>query len=147
MTTELAAQTPTERAEALVRLTSRLTVLLEQETDLFEARRPHEAVHLQTEKMRLATLYRAETQRAAREPERLSGLAPALKDRLRTATEHFNPALARNHASEEALKVLTEGLVRAIAEEASRQKQSQAGYGPSAARYGAVGALACNQTA
>ncbi len=147
MTTELAAHTPDERAEALVRLTSRLTVLLDQETGLFEARRPHEAVNLQTEKMRLATLYRAETQRAAREPERLAGLAPALKDRLRTATEAFNAALARNHAAVEALKVLTEGLVRAIAEEAARQKQSQAGYGPSAAKYGVVGALACNQTA
>ncbi|MCC5995752.1 MAG: flagellar basal-body protein FlbY [Oceanicaulis sp.] len=144
---ELAASTPDARAEELIRLTGRLTTMLDQETELFEARRPHEAVAMQTEKMRLATLYRAETQRAAREPERLAGLAPALKQRLIEATESFNAALERNHAAVEALKVLTEGLVRAIAEEASRQKQAQAGYGPSAARYGAVGALACNQTA
>ncbi|KAA5803353.1 flagellar basal-body protein FlbY [Alkalicaulis satelles] len=144
---ELAATTPDGRAAELIRLTERLIALLEQETGLFEARRPHEAVTIQTEKMRLATLYRAETQRAAREPERLTGITPALKAKLQEATERFNTALARNHAAVEALKVLTEGLVRAIAEEAARQKQAQAGYGPSAAKYGAVGALACNQTA
>jgi len=145
--TELAATTPSERAEALIRLTSRLTALLEQETALFEARKPHEAVALQTEKTKLATLYRAETQRARKDPSRLSGLAPELKSRLQTATHAFEAALERNGRSVEALKEITEGLVKAIANEAARQKQAQAGYGPGAGSASKIGSLAYNQTA
>ncbi len=145
--TELAAQTPTERAEALIRLTSRLTDLLDQETALFEARTPHKAVDLQSEKTRLATLYRAETQRAKADPARLSGLVPALKAQLQDSTRRFEAALTRNGAAVEALKTLTEGLVKALADEANRQAQAKAGYGPGAAQAARVGALACNQTA
>ncbi|MGJ3231243.1 MAG: flagellar basal-body protein FlbY [Oceanicaulis sp.] len=144
--TELAATTPVERAEALIRLTGRLTQLLEQETALFEARKPHEAVGLQTEKTKLATLYRAETQRAAKDRSRLAGLDPVLKQRLTDSTTAFEAALKRNGAAVEALKVLTEGLVKALADEAARQKMAGAGYGPNAVRA-SIGALACNQTA
>lgn len=144
--TELAATTPTERAEALIRLTARLTQLLEQETALFAARKPHEAVGLQTEKTKLATLYRAETQRAARDRSRLAGLDGVLKQRLSDSTIAFEAALRRNGAAVEALKALTEGLVKALADEAARQKQAGAGYGPGAART-SIGALAYDRTA
>ena len=132
--TELAAAGPKERAEKLVKLTRRLTELLEQETALFEARRPHEAVVLQDEKTRLATLYRAETQLAKKDPSRVSGLGAELKARLREATEGFEKALRRNGEAVEALKTLTEGLVKAIAREATRQKRAETGYGPGAAQ-------------
>ncbi|XBQ16447.1 MAG: flagellar basal-body protein FlbY [Oceanicaulis sp.] len=145
--TELAANTPSERAQALIRLTARLTALLEQETALFEARKPHEAVPLQAEKTKLATLYRAETARAAKDPSRLSGVEAALKAKLRETTTGFEAALRRNGAAVEALKTLTEGLVKALADEAARQKAAQAGYGPNAARGAGIGALALNRTA
>ena len=54
-------------------------------------------------------------------------------------------ALARNGDAVEALKTLTEGLVKAIADEAARQQQTAAGYGPGAKSAG-VSALAYNQT-
>lgn len=144
---ELAATTPVERAEGLIRLTGRLTQLLEQETALFEARKPHEAVGLQAEKTKLATLYRAETQRAAKDRSRLAGLDPVLKARLTDSTLAFEAALKRNGAAVEALKALTEGLVKALAHEAARQKTAGAGYGPNAAHGSGIGALAFNQTA
>lgn len=143
---ELAANSPVERAEALIRLTGRLTELLEQETACFEARKPHEAVALQSEKARLATVYRTETRLAAQENSRLAGLGDALKLRLRESTTRFEAALARNGAAVEALKSLTEGLVKALADEAARQAQAKAGYGPGAGKT-AIGAIACNQTA
>jgi len=143
---ELAANTPADRAEGLIRLTARLTELLDQETACFEARKPHEAVGLQAEKTRLATIYRTETRLAGQDPARLSGLADALKTRLRENTARFEAALARNGAAVDALKSLTEGLVKALADEAARQAQSKAGYGPNAAKSG-IGAIACNQTA
>jgi hypothetical protein len=144
---ELAASTPVERAEGLIRLTGRLTQLLEQETALFEARKPHEAVGLQTEKTKLATLYRAETQRAAKDRARLAGLDPVLKARLSESTLAFEAALRRNGAAVEALKSLTEGLVKALADEAARQQSANAGYGPNAARGAGIGALAYDRSA
>lgn len=144
---ELAASTPAERAEGLIRLTGRLTQLLEQETALFEARKPHEAVSLQAEKTKLATLYRAETQRASKDPTRLAGLDGSVKQRLTDSTVAFEDALKRNGAAVEALKTLTESLVKALADEASRQQGAGAGYGPNAARGAGIGALAFNQTA
>lgn len=143
--TELAAANPTERAQALIQLTGRLTELLEQETELFEAHMPHKAVEFQAEKTKLATLYRTETKLASKDRGRLAGLDAALKARLKQSTKTFEAALARNGAAVEALKTLTEGLVKAIADEAARQQQSQAGYGPGAKTPG-VSALAYNQT-
>lgn len=143
---ELAADTPADRAEALIRLTARLADLLDQETALFEARKPHEAVALQTEKTRLATIYRTETRLAGQDSSRLAGLAAPLKARLRDTTVRFETALSRNGAAVEALKSLTEGLVKALADEAGRQAQARAGYGPNATRA-SIGAIACNQRA
>ena len=46
--TELAAANGSERTQALLKLTQRLTALIQEETRLFKARRPHEAIELQT---------------------------------------------------------------------------------------------------
>ena len=106
---------------------------------------PHKAVEFQAEKTKLATLYRTETKLASKDRSRLSGLAPELKARLKASTQTFEAALARNGDAVEALKTLTEGLVKAIADEAARQQQTAAGYGPGAKSAG-VSALAYNQT-
>lgn len=143
---ELAAKTPSERAQALIRLATRLSELLDQETSLFLARTPQHAVALQAEKTRLATIYRTETRLAKQDPTRLGGLEPGLKAQLRQVTEQFEGALQRNGAAVEGLKVLTEGLVKALADEAARQAQAGAGYGPNVARA-PIGAMAYNQTA
>jgi hypothetical protein len=94
-----------------------------------------------------SALYRAETQRAKADPSRLSGLQPALKAQLQDSTKRFETSLQRNGAAVEALKALTEGLVKALADEANRQAQAKAGYGPGSGRHARVGAIACNQTA
>ncbi|MFN3834568.1 MAG: flagellar basal-body protein FlbY [Glycocaulis sp.] len=144
---ELAAHTPAERAEHLIRLVKRLTELFEAETAHFQAREPHKALPLQDEKMQLANIYRRETQLAASDPARLSGLEAGLKARLRDAVETLEAAVQENGTVVEALKALTEGLIKAIADEAARQRIAEAGYGPDAARSARIGAIACNQTA
>ena len=144
---ELAAQTPTDRAQQLITLTERLTTLIEAETRHFEARKPHLAVAAQPEKTRLATIYRRESQMAVKDPARLAGLAAPLRARLRDATARFEAAVSRNGSAVEALKLLTEGLVRTIAEEAARQRQAESGYGPGARQPARIGAMAVNQSA
>ncbi|TGY90025.1 flagellar basal-body protein FlbY [Marinicauda algicola] len=144
---ELAATNPVDRAHELLRLTRRLTALLEEETRHFEARRPQDAVALQGEKMQLANIYRRETMLAARDPARLSGVGEALKAELREATERFEAAVRANGAAVEAMKTLTEGIVKAIADAAARQKQAEGGYGPGARQPARIGAMALNQSA
>lgn len=145
---ELAANTPLERAQGLLRLTKRLTELLDEETRHFQARRPQDAVALQGEKMQLANIYRRETMLAAKDSARLAGVDAALKAELREATQAFEAAVRKNGAAVEAMKSLTEGIVKAIADAAARQKQAEGGYGPGASRSSArIGAMALNQSA
>tara|TARA_R110000868_G_scaffold179061_3_gene419036 strand:- start:8057 stop:8506 length:450 start_codon:yes stop_codon:yes gene_type:complete len=132
--TELAARNGTERAEALLRLTIRLTELIRGETQMFQRRRPQDAVTLQDEKSKLANIYRSEVARARSEPTRFAGAPAPLKNTLREATVSFHAALAENARAVTAMKVITEGVVRAIAEEAERQRSTGHGYGPGAAQ-------------
>tara|TARA_R110000868_G_scaffold219607_1_gene470712 strand:+ start:15266 stop:15715 length:450 start_codon:yes stop_codon:yes gene_type:complete len=129
---ELAARNGQERADALLRLTRRLTDLIENETQLFRLRRPQDALALQDEKSQLANIYRAEVARAGNDPERFAGASAQAKSLLRTATERFHTSLADNARAVTALKVITEGVVRAIADEAVRQRSTANGYGPGA---------------
>ena len=148
--TELAAANGAERAQALLKLTKRLTDLIRQETSLFKERRPQDAIHLQDEKSQLANIYRAEVSRARQEPHRFDGASAAIKEALRKATELFHKALAENGHAVAAMKTLTEGVVKAIADEAARQKSAGGSYGPGAAHRTAPQSamnIALNRTA
>jgi len=142
----LAANNPAERAEALILMTSRLTALIEQETALFEARRPLDTQSFQDEKSKLATIYRREIAAVKQQPDRLEGAPETLKRQLKDETERFTAALEANGRAVEALRVLTEGIVRAVADEAARVKDQDAGYGPGPLRP-ATPSIAVNQRA
>jgi len=142
----LAANNPAERAEALILMTSRLTALIEQETALFEARRPLDTQSFQDEKSKLATIYRREIAAVKQQPDRLEGAPETLKRQLKDETERFTAALEANGRAVEALRVLTEGIVRAVADEAARVKDQDAGYGPGTGRP-ATPSIAVNQRA
>jgi len=142
----LAANNPAERAEALILMTSRLTALIEQETALFEARRPLDTQSFQDEKSKLATIYRREIAAVKQQPDRLEGAPETLKRQLKDETERFTAALEANGRAVEALRVLTEGIVRAVADEAARVKDQDAGYGPGTRRP-ATPSIAVNQRA
>lgn len=146
---ELAAANGAERTQALLNLTTRLTDLIVSETRMFQAFRPQDAVSLQAEKTKLAAIYRTEVSRAGREPSRFSGASQAIKLALRKATEIFHTALTENGHAVGAARLVTEGVVKAIADEAARQRTAGGGYGPGAGHTsGSAGfALAINQTA
>lgn len=148
--TELAATNGAERAQALLKLTERLTTLIREETRLFQDRRPHEALPIQDEKSKLANIYRAEVARARQEPSRFAGASAQARTMLREATKAFHAALEENGHVVNAMKTLTEGVVKAIADEAARQRSGGDGYGPGAnQRSGQPSgfALAVNRTA
>jgi hypothetical protein len=119
----------TERVEQLLILTERLTALVAEQALAFETRRPQDAVVHVEETGRLANLYRHESARIRGNPALIAGADLAQRLRLRQATEAFDAVLARQARAVGAVKTVTEGLVRAIAEEVASQRHKGSTYG------------------
>jgi len=131
-----------ERVYQMILLTERLTALVAEQAQAFEARRPQDAVIQVEETGRLANLYRHESARIRANPALISAASLAQRTRLRRATEAFDAVLARQARAVGAIKTVTEGLVRTIAEEIASQRQQGATYGPGAQQSAAAAATA-----
>ena len=131
-----------ERVEQLITLTDRLTGLVAEQAKAFEARRPQDAGAFVEETSRLANLYRHESARVRANPSLISAAAQPQRLRLRRATEAFDAVLARQSRAIGATKSVTEGLVRAIAEEIAGQRQKGVSYGASGLQNQATAATA-----
>src|SRR5438045_3858908 len=107
----------TERVEQLIAITERLTSLVAEQAKCFEGRRPQDAALHVDEVGRLANAYRHESARVRSSPALVASAPAALRTRLVRATEAFDAVLARQTRAVAAAKTVTEGLVRAIAEE------------------------------
>lgn len=118
--------------DQLIQLTQTLTRSLAADAAAFEARRPQEASQRMAETARLANLYRHETSRLRGDNSPVRGASAERRQRLRQATEVFEVTLARHGRALHAAHVVTEGLVKAIAEEVARSRASGSGYGPGA---------------
>ncbi|MBO9558534.1 MAG: flagellar basal body protein [Caulobacter sp.] len=121
-----------DRVEQLIILTERLTDLIAKQSTAFEARRPHEAAQFVDEVAKLANLYRHESAKVRGNVALVSGASLQRRQRLVRATEAFDAVLARQGRAVAAAKTVTEGLVRAIAEEIAVQRPTGSGYGPGA---------------
>ncbi len=121
-----------ERVEQLIILTERLTDLIAKQATAFEARRPHEAARHVEETAKLANIYRHESARVRGNVAVVQAATPERRMRLVRATEAFDAVLARQSRAIAAAKTVTEGLVRAVANEIAAQRPQAAGYGPSA---------------
>ena len=128
----LAASTSAERMDQLILLTERLTGLIAEQLRAFEARRPQDAAGNAEETARLANLYRHESLKLKADPTLLEDAPTELKERLVVVTRAFDAVLARHGRAVEAAKTITEGLIRAIAEEVHKQRNAVASYGPKA---------------
>ena len=128
----LNANDASERVEQLCLLTERLTELIAFEAQAFEQHRPQDAIEQLAETSQLANVYRHESSRVRANPGLVAEAPLALRTRLIRATEAFDSVLARQGRALEATKTITEGLVRAIADEVATQRTSASGYGPTA---------------
>ncbi|HSV02659.1 MAG TPA: flagellar basal body protein [Phenylobacterium sp.] len=128
----IAAHDAADRVAQLVVLTERLTELMAAQALAFEQHRPQDAAAFVEETSKLANLYRHESARVRADPGLIGGVPAAERTRLVRATEAFDAVLARQARALEAAKFVTEGLVRAIAEEvaAHRERGAAATYGP-----------------
>lgn len=145
----LTAPDASERVEQLIMLTQRLTELIALEAQAFEAHRPQDAAAHIEETSKLANIYRHESARVRANPGLISAAPFALRAKLITATEAFDAVLARQGRALEAAKTVTEGLVRAIADEVAAQRTKAVGYGPGATVHapGAATSITLNKRA
>jgi hypothetical protein len=122
------------RIDELIVLTERLTALIAEQAQAFEASRPQDAAKHLDEISLLANVYRKEAQDVRERPDAIA--AAPRKDRLRLirATEAFYAVIARQGRALNAAKTVTEGLVHAIAEEIANQRTSNAAYGPAGSK-------------
>jgi len=125
----IAAQDATDRCEQLTVLTERLTELIAAQAQAFEERRPQDAAALLEETSRLANLYRHESARVRADPSLVEGAPLAQRTALIRATEAFDAVLARHGRAIEAARTVTEGLVKAIADEVAAQRTQVSVYG------------------
>jgi hypothetical protein len=133
--------------DAMLALTERLTALLADQARAFEQHRPQDAAASMPEVTRLANLYRAGSAKARLEHGALTEADPALRQRLLSATEAFEAVLDRQGRALAASKVITEGLVKAIADEIAAKRAQHAGYGPKSGLNTAATAITLNQRA
>ena len=145
----IAALDPADRVGQLIILTERLTELVALEAKAFEAHRPQDAAPYIEETSRLANLYRHESAKVRANPQLVSAAPADQRTQLIRATEAFDAVLARQGRAIDAAKSVTEGLVRAIAEEVAHQRDKGANYGPAGAgaKPGDATAITLNQRA
>lgn len=128
----LDANDAADRVDQLIILTERLTDVVARQCQCFETHRPQDAASLMDEATRLANFYRHESTRVRADPGLVMASPPEIRRRLIRATEAFDAVLARHARALSAAKFVTEGLVRAIAEEVASQRDQLSGYGPTA---------------
>jgi len=139
------------RVGEMIRLTERLTDLIARQSQSFEQHRPQEAAQLTEETAKLANIYRHESMKVRAEPGLILAAPLELRQQLIRATEAFEAVLSRHGRAVKAARTVTEGLVRAIANEVASQRAQVAGYGPTAkapaSAAGAATAITLNRRA
>jgi hypothetical protein len=133
--------------DAVVDLTEKLTALLAAQARAFEEHRPHDAAAGIPEISKLTNIYRAASAAVRSQPKLLQEARPELRRRLLRATEAFESVLGRQGRALAASKTVTEGLVKAIADEIAARRSVGRAYGPGSGRTTAATAITLNQKA
>jgi hypothetical protein len=124
----LIADDARDRAEQVLLMTERLTAIAVEETRRIEAREPLLDGAQAEEKNRLANAYRLELARIKQDPALIQGAPAALLAQLRRSTAALHDAMAAHELALNAVRMVSEGLVHAMAEEVARQRGAGASY-------------------
>jgi hypothetical protein len=126
-----------ERADQLIVIATRLVGLVRAEIDALKSRRLDGGSIDFAEKERLAHAWRLEVNQVRANPSLLAGATAARKGALRDISRELETVLEGHTQALDAMKTVTEGLVRAIADEVASSRRAPAGYGRSGAMQGA----------
>lgn len=136
-----------QRYDQLTALTERLTRMVESEIAHIAARQPQKLSAHDEERTRLSLMYARELNALRQENGAARQAASEASAKLKTATETFARALDKHRRLIERMRKVTEGVLRAVAEEAQRQRPAAGVYGATgrAGQYASSGALAINR--
>jgi hypothetical protein len=129
--------TAVERADQLLAVATRLVALVRAEIEALKAHRLDGGSTDFAEKERLAHIWRLEVTQVRANPSVLAGATAAQKAALRDVSHELETALEGHTQALEARKAVTEGLVRAIADEVAATRRAPSAYGRSGALQGA----------
>lgn len=137
------------RIEQIILLTERLTDCTKRECEILRAKRPRDMAPVHEEKSKIATAYAREIAQMRRDKAFAAAAQPELTAKLKETTTRFRAALDELSKNLSRVRRISEGVIRAIAEEMHAKEVSPIGYGESAAPPAARGAkpatLALNQ--
>lgn len=122
-----AAIDPTTRVKTLIALTEELTAIITRENELLTTRRPKEIAALQPDKARLAAAYAQSIRHVAADRTSVSGAGDALIAKLKEITVTFEQRAQRQRALLDGARAASEGVVRAVAEEAGKTAEPRYG--------------------
>ncbi len=138
----------TARVRQLTRLTEDLTDRLINETRAFEARRPQDVAAGLAETQEMANVYRRESAQLKANPALLAPAPTTDRMALIAVTQAFEAVLARHGRAVEAARIVSEGLVKAIAQEVAAARPPASAYGSTGrAASGDSRAVTLNRTA
>jgi hypothetical protein len=130
----MSAHDVNDRADQLLAMTERLASLIREEIALVKTRTLDSNSADWDEKERLVHSWRLEVTRVKADPTLLAGVDEDRKTRLREAAKALEAGLEEHARTLNAMKTVTEGLVRSIAAEIAAVRSAPAAYG----RTGAV---------
>ncbi len=129
----LSANPAIDRADQLLAIATRLVDLVGKEIDALNARRLDGGSQDFDEKERLAHAWRLEVSQIKADPALLAGARSDQKMALRAMSQQLEELLEGHARALAAMKDVSEGLVRAIADEIALTRQAPPGYGRSGA--------------
>ncbi len=120
-----------DRADQLIAMTRRLAALILDEIEAVRTRTLDAGTSDWDEKERLVHAWRLEVSRVKADPALLAGMSEDRKGQMRDAAKALEDGLEEHARALNAMKVVTEGLVRSIAAEIASVRSAPAAYGRS----------------
>ncbi len=114
----------------LLRVSERLTALMEREIDMIREMDPAEMKALHDGKAGLAAAYEARLRNVSEDPSLLDTLNDEVRGALRSLTERFAETLNRNERSLHAARQATDAMLRTVVNAVAKQQREKAGYSP-----------------
>lgn len=146
----LLADDAADRVGQLIALSQRLMEMIDLERGLMEQRQPLPQGAHDDERNRLVNAYRLEMARIKQDPSLIEGAPKGDIETLKTTTTALHAALDRYAAALEAVRAVSEGLLRAMAEALAAQSAGPRTYAASGGYEQPAGAppsVALNQRA
>ena len=128
---DLSAVDPAMRVKALIALTQELTSIFTQENDSLRERRPADMAPLQADKARLAAAYAQSIRQVAQDRSLVDGAGDGLLEQLKEITRTFESRANEQRALLSGAQAASEGVLRAVADEAEAAASTSAYNNPS----------------